>query len=232
MLDKGLLDRAPGSSSLSHLVETPEVFKDHLFILGGVIVETKLTEKGSQIEALFIPVNASGYLRDSSRHQGRFLAFYSRSKGMLDPLIYKKGREITLAGDFVEVRKGKIDEMEYAYPVFEIRQIYLWEEYQDYPYCAGPTIPTIIPTTLPTTTGPRSCTTRGGDPIQAPTGPASVVVIGLLTAGSSVLVKRFMLTPDKPEPQGQSRRKARRRVRSVLSESSSQGHNQALIQKY
>ena len=32
---------------------------------------------------------------------------------MLDPLVYRKGREITLAGDFVEVRKGKIDEMEY-----------------------------------------------------------------------------------------------------------------------
>ncbi len=134
VLDKGLMDQGAREFQLSHLVETPEVFKDRLFILGGVIVETKLTEKGSQIEALFIPVNPSGYLRDTSRHQGRFLAVYSRSKGILDPLIYNKGREITLAGDFVEVRKGKIDEMEYSYPVFEVRQIHLWEEYKDYPY--------------------------------------------------------------------------------------------------
>ena len=134
VLDRGLMDRGAREFQLNHLVETPEVFKDHLFILGGVIVETKLTEKGSQIEALFIPVNASGSLRDSQLHQGRFLAVYSRSKGILDPLIYRKGREITLAGDFVEVRKGKIDEMEYSYPVFEVRQIHLWEEYKDYPY--------------------------------------------------------------------------------------------------
>lgn len=134
VLDKGLMDQGAREFQLSHLVETPEVFKDRLFILGGVIVDTKLTEKGSQIEVLYIPVNGSGYLRDSQLHQGRFLAVYSRSKGILDPLIYKKGREITLAGDFVEVRKGKIDEMEYSYPVFEIRQVHLWEEYRDYPY--------------------------------------------------------------------------------------------------
>ena len=138
VLNRDLMNTGAREFQLSHLVETPEVFKDHLFILGGVIVDTKLTEKGSQIEALFIPVNASGYLRDYQRHQGRFLAVYSRSKGILDPLIYKKGREITLAGDFIEVRKGKIDEMEYFYPVFEIRQIHLHEEYRDYPYYGWP----------------------------------------------------------------------------------------------
>ena len=134
VLDKELMDRGAREFQLSHLVETPEVFKDHLFILGGVIVGTKLTEQGSQIEALYIPVSASGYLRDYQRHQGRFLAVYPMSKGILDPLIYNKGREITLAGDFVDVRRGKIDEMEYAYPVFEVRQIHLWEEYKEYPY--------------------------------------------------------------------------------------------------
>ena len=116
VLNRNLMDTGVREFQLSHLVETPEVFKDHLFILGGVIVDTKLTEKGSQIEALFIPVNGSGYLKDYQRHQGRFLAVYSRSKGILDPMIYKKGREITLAGDFMEVRKGKIDEMEYPLP--------------------------------------------------------------------------------------------------------------------
>jgi outer membrane lipoprotein len=47
-------------------------------------------------------------------------------------MVYKKGREVTLAGEFVEARKGKIDEMEYVYPVFEIREIYLWEERTGY----------------------------------------------------------------------------------------------------
>jgi outer membrane lipoprotein len=134
VLDKRLLKEGAREFQLNHLLETPEVFKDKLFILGGVIVETKLTEKGSQIEALFVPVNSSGYLGDLQQYQGRYLALFSRSKGLLDPMIYKKGREITLAGNFVEVRKGKIDDMEYVYPVFDVRQIYLWDEYRYYNY--------------------------------------------------------------------------------------------------
>jgi outer membrane lipoprotein len=138
VLNRDLMNEGVREFQLGYLVETPEVFKDHLFILGGVIVDTKLAETGSQIEALFIPVNARGDLKDTGRYQGRFLAVYSRSKGILDPLIYKKGREITLAGDFIGVRRGKIDELDYTYPVFEIRQIYLWEEYWQYPYYYWP----------------------------------------------------------------------------------------------
>jgi len=137
VLDKQLLKEGAREFQLNHLVETPEVFKDKLFVLGGVIVETKLTEKGSQIEAIFVPVNSSDGLRDLDRYQGRFLAVFDKSRGILDPMIYKKGRQVTLAGTFVEVRKGKIDELEYPYPVFEVRQIHLWEEYSYYPYGYG-----------------------------------------------------------------------------------------------
>ena len=110
------------------------MYKGKLFILGGIIAETRFSEKGSQIEALSVPVDSLGYLQGSDHTQGRFLAVYPRSKGLLDPMVFKQGREITLAGEFVEVRKGKIDEMEYVYPVFEIREIYLWDEHRDYYY--------------------------------------------------------------------------------------------------
>lgn len=140
VLSRDLMDRGARDFNPSHLLETPDAFKDHLFIFGGVIVDTKLTEKGSQIEALFVPVDSYGYLQDSSPYKGRFIAVYPRSRGLLDPMVFKKGRQVTLAADFVEVRKGKIDEMEYSYPVFEIRQIHLWEQYQyaDYPYYYWP----------------------------------------------------------------------------------------------
>jgi outer membrane lipoprotein len=138
VLDKQFMQEGAREFQLSHLVETPEVFKDQLFIFGGVIVDTKLTEQGSQIEGLFVNVDCWGNLKDSEHYQGRFIALYPRSKGLLDPMIYQKGRQISVAADFVEVRKGKIDEMEYAYPAFEIRQIYLWDQYLDYPYYYWP----------------------------------------------------------------------------------------------
>ena len=40
-------------------------------------------------------------LLDLERAQGRFLAVYPRSRGILDPMIYSKGRLVTLAGTFV-----------------------------------------------------------------------------------------------------------------------------------
>jgi outer membrane lipoprotein len=120
--------------SLSDMRNNPDLYKGKLFILGGSIVNTKITEKGSQIETLYIPVDSRGYLQDAELppSDGRFLAIFPKERGTLDSLIYQKGRYITLAGEFIETRTGKIDEMEYTYPVFEIVQIYLWKERKDY----------------------------------------------------------------------------------------------------
>jgi outer membrane lipoprotein len=132
VLNREVMKEGVREFNLNYLRETPEVFQGKLFILGGLIVETRLTVTGSQIEALQLPVDSYGYVERSARSQGRFLAIYPKSKGLLDPMVYKKGREVTLAGEFLEARKGKIDEMEYVYPVFEITEIYLWEERKDY----------------------------------------------------------------------------------------------------
>lgn len=117
---------------LSQLRESPEAWKGRLFVLGGVIVETRVTEKGSLIEALAVGVDRYGYLEYDRPYKGRVLALFPKDKGLLDPVIYRKGREITFSGVFVELRKGRIDEMDYVYPVFEIAELYLWEEYRDY----------------------------------------------------------------------------------------------------
>ena len=125
VLNREVMNQGMRDVTFDQLRGSPDVFKGKLFILGGLIVETRLIEKGSQIEALSVPVDSLGYLQEEERTQGRFLALYPGSKGLLDPMVYRRGREVTLAGEFVEARRSKIDEMEYIYPVFEIREIYL-----------------------------------------------------------------------------------------------------------
>jgi outer membrane lipoprotein len=132
VLNRELMREGARNVPLSQMRENPDANQGKLFIFGGVIVDTRVTDKGSLIEAIYVPVSSLGYLRDLEQYGGRFLALFPRTSGMLDPLIYKKGREITLAGSFLENRKGKIDEMEYLYPVFEIKQIYLWDEQRGY----------------------------------------------------------------------------------------------------
>lgn len=134
VLRQDIMEGASRDFSLSDMRNNPDTYTGKLFVLGGSIVNTKVTQKGSQIEAIFVPVDSRGYLKDiePSSSEGRFLAIFPKERGTLDPLIYRKGRDITLAGEFIETRQGKIDEMEYSYPVFEIIEIYLWKETRDY----------------------------------------------------------------------------------------------------
>ena len=132
VLQRNTLKQGLRDMPLSVLRENPGRYTGRLFVLGGLIVETRLTNRGSQIEAVSVPVDSYGYLKSRGRYEGRFLALYPKAQGILDPLIYRKGREITLAATFLEIRKGKIDEMEYIYPVFTIRELYLWDESREY----------------------------------------------------------------------------------------------------
>lgn len=135
VLSRELMREGLRNVPLDAVRASPEAYQGRLFILGGMIVETKATEQGARIEALAMPVDRYGQLRQGFRtSDGRFLAVYPKEHGFLDPIIFKKGRMITLAGDFKGVRTARVDEAEYVYPVFEIRQIYLWAEPPDYYY--------------------------------------------------------------------------------------------------
>ncbi len=137
VLDRQLMREGQRDVSFDELRSNPDAYKGRLYILGGLIAEARFTEQGSQLEVLAVPVDSYGYLKEHVRSSGRFLAVLPKSKALLDPLVYKKGREVTLAGEFRDIRKGKIDEMAYEYPVFEIIQIHLFEEpqyYNMYPY--------------------------------------------------------------------------------------------------
>lgn len=111
--------------SLTALIQDPDMQRDRLFILGGVIARTTLKADGSQIEALYVPVDSLGYPQGAVPSSQRFLALYPREQGILDPLIYQKNRRITIAGVFTGVVRGKVDEMEYVFPMFRITQVYL-----------------------------------------------------------------------------------------------------------
>jgi outer membrane lipoprotein len=112
--------------SFTEVMKNPGLSHGKLFILGGRIVDTKLTEEGSLVEAIYVPVDWTGALKDLELPTTRFLALSPKEAGILDPMIYNKNSEVTLAAVFDGIREGKIDDMEYAFPFFRIRQIYLW----------------------------------------------------------------------------------------------------------
>lgn len=125
---KDLIQRGTRDLPVSRLEQNPDSYRGSLFVLGGIIVNTKVSEEGSIIEAVYVPVDSSGYLNEVPKSTTRFMALYPKSKGFLDPAIYKANRSVTLAGAFAGLRKGKIDEMVYTYPFFHIEDLHLWEE--------------------------------------------------------------------------------------------------------
>jgi outer membrane lipoprotein len=125
---KSVMDEATVNMSFSDLRAHPDVYKGKLFIFGGAILRTRVTSKGSLIEAFYIPVNDKGRLTNIRPSQDWFLAFYPRDEGVLDPGLYTGGSTITVAGKFIKDREGKIGETPYTYPFFRIEDIYLWKE--------------------------------------------------------------------------------------------------------
>jgi outer membrane lipoprotein len=133
VIRKDLLDSGTRDFSLQELTRNPEQYKGKRFILGGTVARTTRTEEGSLVDALYVSVDSSGYLRNM-QPDGRFLALFPKEMGMLDPALYTSNRHITLAGIFTGVQPSRIGEMGYLFPEFRVEQIYLWPRSRYNPY--------------------------------------------------------------------------------------------------
>jgi outer membrane lipoprotein len=131
VLRQDLAGRSVYNFPLADVTDNPGLYKGKVLMFGGVIVKTTLTREGSLIEALYVPVDSRGYHRGIDNSAGRFLALFPGSRKILDPVIFSANREVTIAGEYVGTRKGRIDEIEYTYPFFRIIELYLWEENKD-----------------------------------------------------------------------------------------------------
>jgi outer membrane lipoprotein len=130
VLQKDLIKSGTFNINPADLRQETSQYMGQLYILGGIIAKTTVTEEGSLIEALYVPVDSRGYLKEKASSSWRFLALYKGDE-FLDPIIFDEKREVTIAGEFKGTRKGMIGEMEYVFPLFEIKEIHLWEEKKD-----------------------------------------------------------------------------------------------------
>jgi len=112
---------------LSELNANAASYEGKLFVFAGMLDTTRVTKEGSLIEAVFIPVDRWGRPGDYMESV-RFLALYPLEKGILDPLIFRKNRLITIAAIYKGVRIDRLGEIEYPFSYFEISDFRLWED--------------------------------------------------------------------------------------------------------
>ncbi len=90
---------------------------------GGSIEQLENQAQETWLEIVERPLDGSGRPRESDRSGGRFIA---RVAGFLDPVIYARGRDITLTGIVDGDSSRKIGEFDYRYVVVKTASAHLW----------------------------------------------------------------------------------------------------------
>jgi outer membrane lipoprotein len=101
-------------TTLTQLRTTHEAYKDSIVMLGGDIVSTRNLTEGTLLEVLQKPLDATDRPLDTDRTEGRFMAL---CEGHLDPAVYSKGRQVTLAGRVLGTRTDTVGEITYVSPL-------------------------------------------------------------------------------------------------------------------
>ena len=127
-----LRQQADMTLSFAQLRANPDAYTDRTVILGGEILDTRLTQEGTVLEVLHKPLDRYERPRLVGHTEGRFMV---RCERYLDPVIYKPEREITVAGRVLGRRQGTVGEVEYVYPLISCIELHLWSEpLQAFPY--------------------------------------------------------------------------------------------------
>lgn len=117
--------------NFKRVIKNPDLFKGEKILWGGKIVSTKYQKKGTLIEVIQIPLDYFDKpTYNTSSSKGRFLI---QSPWFLDSEVYKKGKDLTVAGIIKGTRIKKIGEFQYPYPLIEPLEIKLWEPLPEYP---------------------------------------------------------------------------------------------------
>ena len=73
------------SLTFEQIIENPEKFIGEKVMLGGVIVETRVLNDGTEVEVVQKKIDSSGYPEAGDQSGGRFIFFKKR---FLEPEIY------------------------------------------------------------------------------------------------------------------------------------------------
>ena len=109
----------------AQVAQSPATYAGEEVRWGGIIARVENLEKDTLIEVVNLPLDRQARPVKDSQTGGRFIA---RVPGFLDPMIYQKGKEITLVGMLAEPMPGKVGKHEINFPVVDIRNHYLWKE--------------------------------------------------------------------------------------------------------
>jgi outer membrane lipoprotein len=110
--------------TLPKVVENPKAYLGFIVIWGGVVSKVFPGTEGTRLLIRQAPLDSQGHPQTRIT-EGEFIA---RTPKSLDPLVYRRGLAVTLAGKIEGVEEKNLGVMEYPRPVLRIIELHPWEK--------------------------------------------------------------------------------------------------------
>jgi outer membrane lipoprotein len=101
-------------------------YKDAPVRWGGIVIDVENEQNFSLVQVLYYPLNSYGRPQLDKANEGRFLI---KSPEFLDPTVYTKDTEITVAGTLKADIKRTIGNKTLRLPLISATVIHLWPAY-------------------------------------------------------------------------------------------------------
>ena len=138
VISKQIRAEATPISGFDEVRQNPDKFKDRTIIVGGEIINVRNHEdQSTTLVVLAFPLDGTEMPEKWANGQGRFMV---KTSEFLDPVVYRQGRNVTVAGIVTGVEVEPVGDLKYRYVVMKSLQIYLWPRlyprrvYMGYPY--------------------------------------------------------------------------------------------------
>jgi len=134
VISKDLRAKTDSSLTFGEVFKNPNTYKGKMVIWGGEIIQVLPQENGTDlIEVLEWPLGLREKPQRTVEFRGKFLV---QAKESLDPVLFHRGKKITVAGEIAgEIQGDKIEQLTetaYRYPLLLSKQIHLWKDYYQY----------------------------------------------------------------------------------------------------
>jgi outer membrane lipoprotein len=126
-ISKDVMDTVDRDLPFSRVIENPKAYIGSIILWGGVIDKFVPGPEETRLLVIQCPLDAQSHpLTDAT--YGEFVAHTPRS---LDPLIFRRGMAITLAGEIDGVQEKELGPEEVPRPLVRVIEIHAWTERGD-----------------------------------------------------------------------------------------------------
>ncbi len=119
-----LRDPLPDVPALASVSANPAAYVGRKVRWGGSIEQLDNQAQETWLEIVERPLDSNSRPRESDQSGGRFIA---KVTGFLDPVIYTRGRDISITGSVDGEVSRKIGEFDYRYVVVKVDASHLWQ---------------------------------------------------------------------------------------------------------